>query len=112
MPLRSFRPLALLAGASALTALVSLSGCQTWLDNRYQDSLPPSSGVQPLKGLADTVSVRVFVVAPGKPLSPFSTMLPVHGMFGFQPPASGVQLPATEQGPPERMLWPAESDTR
>lgn len=58
MPLRSFRPLALLAGASALTALVSLSGCQTWLDNRYQDSLPPSSGVQPLKGLADTVSVR------------------------------------------------------
>jgi acyl-homoserine-lactone acylase len=58
MPLRSFRPLALLAGASALTALVSLSGCQTWLDSRYRDSLPPASGVQPLKGLADSVSVR------------------------------------------------------
>ena len=58
MSLRSFRPLAPLAGAAALTTLVSLSGCQTWLDSRYQDSLPPSSGVQPLKGLADTVSVR------------------------------------------------------
>ena len=58
MPLSSFRPLALLAGTAALTALVSLSGCQTWLDNRYQDSLPPASGVQPLKGLADSVSVR------------------------------------------------------
>ena len=64
------------------------------------------------KRYAETVSVRVFVVAPGKPLSPFSTMLPVHGMFLFQPPASGVQLPATEHGPPERMLLPAASDTR
>ncbi|SFQ13100.1 acyl-homoserine-lactone acylase [Geopseudomonas sagittaria] len=58
MSLRSFRPLAPLAGAAVLTTLVGLSGCQTWLDNRYQASLPPSSGVQPLKGLADTVSVR------------------------------------------------------
>ena len=58
MSSRSFRPFAHLAGAAALTSLVSLSGCQTWLDNRYQDSLPPASGVQPLKGLADTVSVR------------------------------------------------------
>ena len=56
MPLPSFRPLAPLAGAAALTALVGLSGCQAWLDNRYQDSLPPASGVQPLKGLADRLS--------------------------------------------------------
>ncbi len=53
-----FRPLASLAGAATLTALVSLGGCQTWLDNRYQASLPPTSGVQPLKGLAEPVSVR------------------------------------------------------
>lgn len=58
MSSRSYRPLALLAGAAALTSLVSLSGCQTWLDSRYQDSLPPASGVQPLKGLAEPVSVR------------------------------------------------------
>ena len=52
------RPLVPLAGACALTALVGLSGCQAWLNNRYQDSLPPTSGVQPLKGLAGDVSVR------------------------------------------------------
>ncbi|GGK16209.1 acyl-homoserine lactone acylase QuiP [Pseudomonas koreensis] len=34
---------------------MSLSGCQTW---NAQDTLPPTSGVQPLKGLAQNVSVR------------------------------------------------------
>jgi len=38
-------------------------------------------------------------------------MLPVHGLFGFQPPDSVVQLYATVHGPPERMLLPAASVT-
>jgi len=41
--------------AAAVTGVLSLSGCQTW---NAQDSLPPTSGVQPLKGLAQNVSVR------------------------------------------------------
>ncbi|PTT62253.1 penicillin acylase family protein, partial [Pseudomonas sp. HMWF007] len=35
--------------------VLGLSGCQTW---NAQDTLPPTSGVQPLKGLAQNVSVR------------------------------------------------------
>ncbi|MDI9793084.1 penicillin acylase family protein, partial [Pseudomonas aeruginosa] len=35
-----------------------LAGCQSWLDDRYADSLPPTSGVQPIKGLAQNVSIR------------------------------------------------------
>lgn len=58
MPLPPFRPLAPLASACAIGALLTLNGCQAALDSRYQDSLPPSSGVQPLKGLAEDVSVR------------------------------------------------------
>ncbi|UVK89640.1 penicillin acylase family protein [Pseudomonas sp. B21-051] len=41
--------------AAAVTGVLSLSGCQTW---DAQDTLPPTSGVQPLKGLAQNVSVR------------------------------------------------------
>ncbi|MHC3826661.1 penicillin acylase family protein [Pseudomonas sp. G3-19] len=41
--------------AAAVTGVLSLSGCQTW---NAQDTLPPTSGVQPLKGLAQNVSVR------------------------------------------------------
>ncbi|VEF09406.1 peptidase S45, penicillin amidase [Pseudomonas fluorescens] len=41
--------------AAAVAGVLSLSGCQTW---NAQDSLPPTSGVQPLKGLAQNVSVR------------------------------------------------------
>jgi len=41
--------------AAAVAGVLGLSGCQTW---NAQDSLPPSSGVQPLKGLAQNVSVR------------------------------------------------------
>ncbi|MGH8433895.1 MAG: penicillin acylase family protein, partial [Pseudomonas sp.] len=46
------------AAAAALTALVSLSGCQNWLNRHYADSLPPTSGIQPVKGLAQSVSIR------------------------------------------------------
>lgn len=41
--------------AAAVASVLSLAGCQTW---NAQDSLPPTSGVQPLKGLAQNVSVR------------------------------------------------------
>ncbi len=41
--------------AAAVAGVLGLSGCQTW---NAQDSLPPTSGVQPLKGLAQSVSVR------------------------------------------------------
>ncbi|WP_434708124.1 penicillin acylase family protein [Pseudomonas sp. R1-1] len=41
--------------AAAVAGVLGLSGCQTW---NAQDSQPPASGVQPLKGLAQNVSVR------------------------------------------------------
>ncbi|NBA94595.1 penicillin acylase family protein [Pseudomonas sp. R5(2019)] len=41
--------------AATLAGLFSLSGCQT---GASRDSLPPTSGVEPLKGLAQNVSVR------------------------------------------------------
>ena len=44
--------------AAAALGVVSLSGCQAYLDNRYADSLPPAEGVQPLTGLAKSVSIR------------------------------------------------------
>lgn len=44
--------------AAAVIGATSLSGCQAYLDNRYADSLPPTEGVQPLTGLAKSVSVR------------------------------------------------------
>lgn len=48
-----FRPRA--ATAALLLGSLGLAGCQT---TAQQDSLPPASGVQPLKGLAQNVSVR------------------------------------------------------
>ncbi|UCZ87073.1 penicillin acylase family protein [Pseudomonas sp. L5B5] len=41
--------------AAAVAGVLSLAGCQSW---NAQNSLPPTSGVQPLKGLAQNVSVR------------------------------------------------------
>ncbi|WP_460086691.1 penicillin acylase family protein [Pseudomonas sp. H1_B04] len=41
--------------AAAVASVLGLSGCQTW---NAQDTVPPTSGVQPLKGLAQNVSVR------------------------------------------------------
>ena len=44
MASRAFRPLPRLGLAATLSAAVSLTGCQTWLNDRYADSLPPTSG--------------------------------------------------------------------
>ncbi|MBO3276350.1 penicillin acylase family protein [Pseudomonas schmalbachii] len=55
---RAFRPLSRFGIAATLSAAVSLTGCQTWLSDRYAGSLPPTTGVQPIKGLADNVSIR------------------------------------------------------
>ena len=44
--------------AAAAGAMIGLSGCQSWLDSRYSSSLPPTSGFQPVKGLAQSVSIR------------------------------------------------------
>ena len=41
--------------AAAVAGVLSLTGCQNF---NAQDTLPPTSGVQPLKGLAQNVSVR------------------------------------------------------
>nr|BFD40051.1 penicillin acylase family protein [Pseudomonas sp. FFPRI_1] len=41
--------------AAAVAGALSLAGCQSW---NTQNTLPPTSGVQPLKGLAQNVSVR------------------------------------------------------
>ncbi|UVM62619.1 penicillin acylase family protein [Pseudomonas sp. B21-010] len=41
--------------AAAVASVLGLSGCQAW---NAQDTVPPTSGVQPLKGLAQNVSVR------------------------------------------------------
>ncbi|WP_166358768.1 penicillin acylase family protein [Pseudomonas akapageensis] len=43
--------------AAAVVGLLSLAGCQSWLSGS-NDSLPPTTGVEPLKGLAQNVSVR------------------------------------------------------
>ncbi|MCF5099000.1 penicillin acylase family protein, partial [Pseudomonas gessardii] len=41
--------------AAAMASALGLAGCQSL---NSQDTLPPVSGVQPLKGLAQNVSVR------------------------------------------------------
>ena len=41
--------------AAAVAGALGLTGCQSW---NAQDSLPPASGVQAVKGLAQNVSVR------------------------------------------------------
>ena len=42
--------------AAAMVSLLGLTGCQ--INNHATESLVPTSGVQPLKGLAQNVSVR------------------------------------------------------
>ena len=55
---RVFRPMAHLSLASALTATVALSGCQSLLNSRYTDSLPPDQGIVRVQGLTQSVVVR------------------------------------------------------
>lgn len=47
-----------LGKVAAVFALLALSGCQGWLDGKDGTSVPPAFGVQPLRGLAQNVSVR------------------------------------------------------
>lgn len=44
--------------AAVVTGMLTLTGCQQWLGGAAEQNLPPSVGVQPLKGLAQNVSVR------------------------------------------------------
>lgn len=44
--------------AAVVTGMLSLTGCQQWMGGTTEQSLPPTVGVQPLKGLAQNVSVR------------------------------------------------------
>src|SRR6218665_1644379 len=44
--------------AAVIVGAVSISGCQGWLDSHYADSVPPTTGIQPIKGLAQSVSIR------------------------------------------------------
>src|SRR5690606_16137796 len=55
---RLFRPLACLSLGALLTGLIGLSGCQSFLNSRYADSLPPEQGIVPVKGLAQSVVIR------------------------------------------------------
>ncbi|MGV8604150.1 penicillin acylase family protein, partial [Pseudomonas aeruginosa] len=43
---------------AAFGTLLGLAVCQSWVDDRYADRLPPTSRVQPIKGLAQNVSIR------------------------------------------------------
>jgi len=55
---RAFRPLAHLSLAAALTAVVALSGCQSFLSSRYSASLHPDQGIVRVQGLAQSVVIR------------------------------------------------------
>ena len=49
------RTLACLTLAASLT---SLAGCQSLLNSRYADSVPPTRGVERIQGVAESASVR------------------------------------------------------
>ena len=55
---RALRPMAHLCLAAILTAVVALSGCQSFLNSRYSDSVPPDQGIFRVKGLAQSVVIR------------------------------------------------------
>ncbi|WP_369959690.1 penicillin acylase family protein [Pseudomonas benzenivorans] len=57
MSSRAFRPLPLL-GLATLTVGLLLSGCQSFLQSRYSDSLHPTQGIVRVQGLAQSVVVR------------------------------------------------------
>ncbi|OEC37229.1 acyl-homoserine-lactone acylase [Pseudomonas cuatrocienegasensis] len=54
----AFRPLAKVGLLAALSTCLFISGCQSFLNSRYSDSLPPEQGIVAIKGLASSVSVR------------------------------------------------------
>ncbi len=58
MPSRASRPPAPLSLAAALCVAVTISGCQSFLDSRYRDSVPPTQGIEHIQGLAQSVVIR------------------------------------------------------
>ena len=55
---RRLRPMAHLSFAAFLTAVVTLTGCQSFLNSRYSNSVPPDQGIVQVKGLAQSVVIR------------------------------------------------------
>lgn len=55
---RRLRPMAHLSFAALLTAVVTLTGCQSFLNSRYSNSVPPDQGIVQVKGLAQSVVIR------------------------------------------------------
>lgn len=55
---RLFRPMAHLSLAATLTAMVALSGCQSFLHSRYSASVHPDQGSVRVQGLAQSVVIR------------------------------------------------------
>jgi acyl-homoserine-lactone acylase len=55
---RAFRPMAHLSLAAIVTASVTLTGCQSFLNSRYSDSVHPDQGIVKIKGLANSVVIR------------------------------------------------------
>lgn len=47
-----------LAHLTLAASLTGLAGCQTLLNSRYADSVPPTRGVERIQGLAESASVR------------------------------------------------------
>ncbi|WP_397377682.1 penicillin acylase family protein [Pseudomonas sp.] len=47
-----------LSFAALLTAVVTLTGCQSFLNSRYSNSVPPDQGIVQVKGLAQSVVIR------------------------------------------------------
>jgi acyl-homoserine-lactone acylase len=58
MRARAFRPIATLGLTAAITSLVALTGCQSYLNSRYGDSVAPDQGIVKVKGLAQSVVIR------------------------------------------------------
>ncbi|MGX5218440.1 penicillin acylase family protein [Pseudomonas segetis] len=67
MQSRVFRPTAVL-----ISAVLALSGCQSFLSSRYADSVPPEQGIVAVKGLAKGAVVRRNAL--GMPLIETSTL--------------------------------------
>lgn len=55
---RRLRPMAHLSFAALLTAVITLTGCQSFLNSRYSNSVPPDQGIVQVKGLAQSVVIR------------------------------------------------------
>lgn len=47
-----------LARLTIAASLISLAGCQSLLNSRYADSVPPTRGVERIQGVAESASVR------------------------------------------------------